>query len=189
MPRSALHALSATLAGFYADVGDIKRIADEAGLRLEFIVFEGSAVSMWYNVLAMAEKSVGATRSMLTIVRREYPESRDLERLQEEYDAALRERTINMGLEYLNPGGSGSSGGNGRVDKLADGFSDMRVSMAHMTSKLDSVSTHVSEVKQNLEERTKGLQSQLNFVKWLLIAYGIGLIVIAMAVLAVLEVY
>lgn len=156
-----MNTLTELLAYLYDTEANIRRIASDAGMRIDLIPFEGSAVSMWYAVLLQAERSLGATRAILARAKHEFPNRTS------ELDAAYQQVLITrMATDYIPQAGS-----NGRVDKLQDGFSDMRVQMAKVDAKLDGLGESVEE-----------LRVQLTMQRWFFIAYGtvIGAILIAM---------
>lgn len=82
--RQALAQLRATLADLYPDLGNIRRIVDDAGLDDTKINFGGPATDVWHSVLQEARK-VSGVEELVQIALEEYPRNRALPAAWENY--------------------------------------------------------------------------------------------------------
>lgn len=79
-------ALRNVLAALYPAEASIRRVIDQAGLRLERVRLGSSALDDWHAVLAEAEKA-GVVHALVSVAVSEYSTNRELRSAVDEYDA------------------------------------------------------------------------------------------------------
>lgn len=78
--QQARIALRNTLIRLYNDRADAKRAAEDAGLNVFQISFEGSATNVWHNILAEAEKQgKAAVQALIEVASGQYPNDEGLQ--------------------------------------------------------------------------------------------------------------
>jgi V8-like Glu-specific endopeptidase len=76
-PRETLTRLNSILANLYPTVGDSRRIAANAGLRIALIEFDNKAIVNWFNILEHANTQ-GKVAEILKCAVEEYPDDESL---------------------------------------------------------------------------------------------------------------
>ncbi|GIV77705.1 MAG: hypothetical protein KatS3mg050_2099 [Litorilinea sp.] len=93
------------LAGLYWDVGEARRVAQEAGLNVLQISFQPKPINNWHNILTEAMNQGGdAIQAIIDVARKEYPRNEQLLDLAQRHAlSAVRGPDIATELEWKVP--------------------------------------------------------------------------------------
>ncbi len=78
-------------AGLYPEVGDVRRVAANAGLDAEQLRFAATAYDSWHAILEEAQRE-GKVRKLIDVVRQQYPRNPELQRAAEAYPPDEQDR-------------------------------------------------------------------------------------------------